>query len=407
MFTIAPAPAANFTGTGTLTAVGSGVTPTGAANLSGTGTLTARKAGPLDAWLQTSPLYVAHRGGSADWPEETLYAYTQAARWNTAMALEVSVWKTPDNVFVASHDQTTGRVFAGTSYDINVTPWATLANLTTKTGGYPIVRLDDLLPAFPDRAFFVENKGSSGIAAFFDLLDAQGGPSRFVSKQPANNTTVNAEARKRGYKTWGYYFDVDTPTIASTQGNWDFLGEDYTASAASWAAVQSYGKPVLAHILPSAASKATADQYSPQGFMVSGVMEVVPQTQITAALSGSGTLSATGTATTQNPLLDVTVTATLEPRRWAATMDTNSYERESVDFNPVTVTVNKTPVTTGVTFSVVPDGLRPAVFTAPTVLGGQIGVMVGGYQPGVYRVYAKVAANPETPVLKAGYFTVT
>ena len=319
MFTIAPAPAAAFTGMGTLTVAGSGVTPTGAVAFTGSGTLTARKAGPLDVWFQQPTLYVAHRGGSADWPEETLYAYTQAAAWANAatLALECSVWMSSDGVFVASHDQTTGRVFNGTNYDINVTPWATLSTLTTKVGGYPIARLDTLLPAFPDRAWFVENKGSSGITAFFNLLDANGGPARIVSKQPANNTTVNAEARARGYKSWGYYFDADTPTIAATQSRWDLLGEDYAASAASWAEVKSYGKPVLAHIVDTAAHKTLAASYSPAGFMASGVQEVVPQTPAQLTLTGSGALGATGQTIAP---LNVTVTATLEPRRWAGTL---------------------------------------------------------------------------------------
>jgi len=356
MFTLAPRPLAAFTGSGTLTAAGtvnasgtialagsgalsviaglaysSNVTLTGsgsltaaatpaaatAVNLSSTGTLTAHKAGPLDTWLRNPTLYVAHRGGSADWPEETLYAYAQAATWANAatLALECSVWMSSDGVFVASHDQTTGRIFNGTSYDINVTPWATLSTLTTKVGGYPIARLDNLLPAFPDRAWFVENKGSSGITSFFNLLDANGGPARIVSKQPANNTTVNAEARNRGYKTWGYYFDTDTPTIAATQSRWDMLGEDYAASPASWAAVQSYGKPVLAHIVDTAAHKTLAASYSPAGYMASGVQEVVPQTPATVGLNGAGSL----VLTTPAPI-NITATATLEPRRWAGTL---------------------------------------------------------------------------------------
>jgi Glycerophosphoryl diester phosphodiesterase len=254
--------------------------------------------GLVDTWLQQSPLYVAHRGGSANWPEETLYGYTQAAAWASpsVLAFEVSVWMSSDGVFVASHDQTTGRVFNGTSYDINVTPWATLQSLTTKVGGYPIARLDALLAAFPDRVWFVENKGSSGITSFFNLLDANGGSGRIVSKQPADNIPVNAEARARGYKTWGYYFESGTSTIASTQSRWDLLGEDYTASPASWAEVKSYGKPVLAHIVATAANKALADTYSPAGYMASGVMEVVPPLVVPT---------------------NVTVTATLVPRRWA------------------------------------------------------------------------------------------
>lgn len=85
----------------------------------------------------------------------------------------------------------------------------------------------------------------------------------------------------------------------------------------------------------------------------------------------------------------------------------NSYERESTEFQAVTITVDGTPVTSGVTFCVAPDGTRPATFTAPTTVAGKIGVLITGYQPGVYRVWAKVTSNPEIPVLNCGYITIT
>lgn len=83
-----------------------------------------------------------------------------------------------------------------------------------------------------------------------------------------------------------------------------------------------------------------------------------------------------------------------------------TYPRESVEFQPVTVTVDGVAVTTGVTFAVVPYGDRPVTFVAPTTLGGKIGVMVSGLGVGVYRVWAQVTSAPETPVIDCGTFTV-
>lgn len=304
LLTVASIPSAAFAGAGTLTLT-TPPQPSATVAMSGTGTLTARRSGPLDTWLQTTPLYVAHRGGSGNWTEATLYAYTQAAQWNTSMALEVPVWMTPDGVWVASHDQTTGRVFNGTNYDITTTPWATLSALTTKVGNYPPARLDELLNAFPDRAWFVDNKGSQNVTGFFNLLDANGGPSRFVAKQFYTGTIIADAAHARGYKTWGYYYDADTPNIAATQASWDLLGEDLSASAASWAAIKSYGKPVLAHIVSTTAQKTLADTRNPAGYMVAGVQEVVPQTPATGVLnmnlSGTGALTLAGTAQIQDP----------------------------------------------------------------------------------------------------------
>lgn len=85
----------------------------------------------------------------------------------------------------------------------------------------------------------------------------------------------------------------------------------------------------------------------------------------------------------------------------------SSYERESTEFQPVTITVDGTVTTAGVTFCVAPNGTRPATFVAPTTVNGKIGVMVTGLQPGIYRVWAKVTSNPETPVLNCGYITIT
>lgn len=86
---------------------------------------------------------------------------------------------------------------------------------------------------------------------------------------------------------------------------------------------------------------------------------------------------------------------------------TNLFQRESVEFQPVTVTVAGVAVTTGVTFSVTAEDARPATFSAATTLSGQIGVMVDTLDPGTYRVWAQITgAPPETPVLDCGTFRV-
>lgn len=83
------------------------------------------------------------------------------------------------------------------------------------------------------------------------------------------------------------------------------------------------------------------------------------------------------------------------------------YPRETVEFQPVTVTVDGTAVTTGVTFAVVAFGTRPVTFAAPTTLGERIGVMVTGLTPGIWQVFAKIVSSPETPVVDCGHFTVS
>lgn len=87
----------------------------------------------------------------------------------------------------------------------------------------------------------------------------------------------------------------------------------------------------------------------------------------------------------------------------------NRYERESIEFQPITVTVDGVAVTTGVTFAITPNGTRPATYTytAPATVAGKTGVMVQGLQPGAYNIWAKVASTPETVVINCGSIYIT
>jgi hypothetical protein len=85
----------------------------------------------------------------------------------------------------------------------------------------------------------------------------------------------------------------------------------------------------------------------------------------------------------------------------------NAYPRESVEFQPVTVTRDGIAVTTGLSFAIVADGARPTTFTAATILGGKAGVMVSGLARGTYRIFAQLDASPEVPVIDCGYFYIT
>ena len=333
----------NLTGTGTLTVAGKPAT-TGALALNATGGLVVNATTPIDVWRATTPYYVAHRGGGGDWPEETIYGYAQAARWNTAMALEVSAWQTSDGVWVASHDQTTGRVF-NANYDIPTTPWATLATMTSLAApAQPMARLTDVLDAFPGKVIFVEKKQAGNLTGLLDLLDTYaGGKGRFVLKSYAQSTATQTGAAGRGYQQWGYFFATDTSTAVDTYSpGWSFLGMEYGASTALWSQVLSKGRQVIGHVIASPAQAATAFGQGASGLMVSTVTEVVPQTPATLALAGSGVLTVTGGAAgysgTANltgagslalsgvadipptPPVNITVTATLEPRRWAGTL---------------------------------------------------------------------------------------
>lgn len=85
----------------------------------------------------------------------------------------------------------------------------------------------------------------------------------------------------------------------------------------------------------------------------------------------------------------------------------NRYERESTEFQPVTVTVDGTAVTSGVTLAITASGQRPVTYAAPVTIDGKAGVMVQGLQPGAYNVWAKVDSTPETVVINCGSILIT
>ncbi len=66
-------------------------------------------------WIigDADPLNFAHRGGVIDFPENTLYAYAEAARAG-ADVLEMDVYQTLDNELVILHDLTVDRTTNGT-----------------------------------------------------------------------------------------------------------------------------------------------------------------------------------------------------------------------------------------------------------------------------------------------------
>ena len=80
--------------------------------------------------------------------------------------------------------------------------------------------------------------------------------------------------------------------------------------------------------------------------------------------------------------------------------------RESVEFFPVNVLLDGAP-TNDFSTSVAARGTRPTTWTPATVVGGRAGVMIAGLQPGTYRVWARVSADPESIVVMAGTVVVT
>jgi fibronectin-binding autotransporter adhesin len=298
-----------LSGDGTLT-TGATVATTGTAGLSGSGLLQAvgaRGGTTLDTWLaKPGPKYCAHRGGFyATYGEFTVAGFQALTAWNPNVAWNIDVYNTSDGEWVASHDQTTGRVLSGTSLDIPTNTWSSISSKTTLVGGNPVARLDDLVSIAPaGTVFFIDNKRNTNTTAFFAKLTALGlSPSNVVNKNYIGSNGMMTAARTAGYTTWAYGFDTDMTAFASNHGNADWLGFDYAGTQANWNTVIGYGQPSFAHILASTANKTTADTLANTaggtnfGYMVSNVAAVIAPGS-TPALSGSGTLTAAGTPAT-------------------------------------------------------------------------------------------------------------
>ena len=306
---------ASFAGTGSLTATTSGSSGASAnatfagsgalsvtlnqsysvnAPFAGTGAFTATTKYPVDVWMQNTPMFAAHRGGSASWQQHTMNAYDNAVAWNPNLALEVSVWKSADGVWVCNHDQNTGTTGTwNASYDIPTTNWSTLSTVRSTVGNYPMIRLIDLLNKYGNsRIFFIDDKPNVDQTGFLNLLDSYAGKARYIIKCYYDNSSMATAAHARGYKTWGYYYNADVVNAPSTNANWDILGLEIAGTTANWNTLKSYGRPVLAHIVQNTTQYSTAQTQSPAGYMVADVINVVPQSGTLADFSGSGSFTA-------------------------------------------------------------------------------------------------------------------
>ena len=88
---------------------------------------------------------------------------------------------------------------------------------------------------------------------------------------------------------------------------------------------------------------------------------------------------------------------------------TNIYPRESVEFQPVLVTLDNVAFTSGVQFAVLKPNDRPisSDWFSATLLQGATGFLTGSYVAGTWKVWAKIADSPETPVIDCGSFQVS
>ncbi|RZU31675.1 glycerophosphodiester phosphodiesterase [Blastococcus saxobsidens] len=114
-----------------------------------------------------TPLAMAHRGGAIEHLENTMPAF-QACVEMGYRYLETDVQVTADGVLVAFHDPTLERVTSQPGR-IDALRWAQISE--ARIGGRePVVRLEDLLAAWPDVRFNLDIKAAGVLAPLVRLV---------------------------------------------------------------------------------------------------------------------------------------------------------------------------------------------------------------------------------------------
>lgn len=244
----------------------------------------------LTPLLASRPFSVAHRGGSDDWPEMSLYAYTQSVK-RGVNALEISLARSSDGVWFGLHDESLDRTSGTTGFVASEHSWAAVTRHKISSGAgksgqtaRPYLRFTDLLAAFGNtHVIFVDPKFVAP-RYFPELLEIMAGgvkkPAQtFVAKSLGNDENWGRIARSAGLRTFGFYYrhrgDANLANLAATQDRWDYLGMQFDGGAEAWSAARSFGKPVIAHVVPDRAAARLAVANGAAGIIASGVSEVL------------------------------------------------------------------------------------------------------------------------------------
>src|SRR5829696_6399049 len=142
------------------------------------------------------PIPVAHRGGAAEQPENTMTAFAAAVELGYRY-VETDVHATADGVLVAFHDHTLDRVTDMTG-DIGRLPWADVRR--ARVGSDSIPRLEDLLGAWPDLRIHIDAKHLAAVAPLVSAIERANAHDR-VCLGSFSDRTVWAIRRLDGGRT--------------------------------------------------------------------------------------------------------------------------------------------------------------------------------------------------------------
>jgi hypothetical protein len=236
----------------------------------------------IDAMLAEDFFYSGHRGGSGNWPEMSMQAYTQAALRGYG-GLEVSLARTSDGVFIGNHDGSLDRTSLGTvgsTLLVSAMTWAAVqthdqlpvVGAPVTTDHQPYARLEEILDAYIDsHVLWIDIKTASAFRNdLVTLLKTYPNwHEKIVAKSVpgSGNSSWLATARAAGFVTNAMFYEGENFTTYHAQA--DILGMEYSASGGTWTSILSHGKPVVAHVVPSTTALATAVGLGAAGATVS------------------------------------------------------------------------------------------------------------------------------------------
>lgn len=249
---------------------------------------------------------VGHRGSSANWPEFSMYGYTQAARYGVH-ALEISLNRTSDGVWFGMHDADLGRV-SGDPFNTDPTTltWAALnasfdtlgstAALDPTQPDRPFATFQEIATAFPRHVLIIDPKyrwSASEQDEFFALLDTYGGGQKLdgTPTTPQQRCIIKGycdsigpdgvatRAATEGYKSWGYFYDANFADWSTYAPAWDWLSVDAGASPVNWATARATAtadsKPLVGHVIGNQTNLDLVLGYGADGIMASNIQGLV------------------------------------------------------------------------------------------------------------------------------------
>lgn len=117
---------------------------------------------------------MAHRGGAAEQPENTMTAFAAAVGLGFRY-VETDVHATADGVLLAFHDHTLDRVTDRTG-DIGALPYGEVRH--ARVGNEPIAQFDEVLATWPDLRIHVDAKHLAAAAPLVAAIDRAGAQDR-------------------------------------------------------------------------------------------------------------------------------------------------------------------------------------------------------------------------------------